>query len=114
MASAEELLARFNKFGDKLLQHSGLSIPLTLRQDATQLLLRYTTVHTHYVANLVATGLEMSELRDLHPEFEILGRKFVYDLADLPGFLKRADDQIATQSVIYSDPTRSDSSPRRT
>jgi hypothetical protein len=103
MASAEELLTLRSKFGDRLRQHSGLSVPLTLRQDVTQLLLRQTTVrtHYHYVADLVATGLTMRELRDLHPEFEIL-----HDLADLPGFLKRFDDQIATQSAVHSDPTR--------
>ncbi len=115
VASAEDLLARLSKFGDRLLQHSGLSVPLTLRQDATQLLLRYLTVRTHYVADLVATGLEKQELRDLHPEFEILGRIYVHDLADLPGFLKRVDDQITTQSAVHSDPTkREDYCPRRT
>ena len=74
----------------------------------TQLLLRYTTVRTHNVADLVATGLEMRELRDLHPEFEILGRIYAHDsdLADLPGFLKRIDNQIATQSAVHSDPTK--------
>ena len=106
MTSAEELLTRLSKFGDKLRQHSGLSVPLTLRQDVTQLLLRYTTVRSHYVVDLVATGLDMRELRDLHPEFEILGRVYAHDLAELPGFLKRVDDQIATQSAVYSDQTR--------
>ncbi len=86
MASAEELLTRLSKFGDRLRRHSGLSVPLTLRQDATQLLLRYATVRTHYVADLVATGLEMRELRDLHPEFEILCSIYAHDFADLPGF----------------------------
>jgi hypothetical protein len=106
MASAEELLTRLSKFGDRLRQHSGLSVPLTLRQDVTQLLLRYTTVRTHYVADLVATGLEMRELRDLHPEFEIHGSIYAHNLTDLPGFLKRLEDQIATQSAVHSDPTR--------
>jgi hypothetical protein len=58
------------------------------------------------VADLVATCLEMPELRDLQSEFEILGRIYAHDLADLPGVLKRVDDQIATQSAIHSDPTR--------
>jgi hypothetical protein len=103
MASADELGVRLSKFSDKLLLHQGLSVPLTIQQDVTQLLLRFTTVRTHYVADLVKTGLRMSELRDLHPEFVCC--IYAHDLADLPGFLKRVDDQIATQRAVHSDLT---------
>ncbi len=69
------------------------------------MLLRFTTVRTHYVADLVEIGLGMSDLRDLHLEFEIISCIYSHDLADLPRFLKHVDDQIATQSAVHSDLT---------
>jgi hypothetical protein len=59
MASAEELGVRLSKFGDKLQLHQGLSVPPTILQDVTtgELLLRFTTVRTHYEADLVETSL---------------------------------------------------------
>ncbi len=69
------------------------------------MLLRFTTVCTHYVADLVETCLGMSELRDLHPEFEIICCIYTHDLVDMPGFLKRVGDQFNTQSAVHSDST---------
>ncbi len=57
------------------------------------------------MADLVETGLGMSELRDLHPEFEMICCIYAHELADLHGFLKCVDDQIATQSTVHSDST---------
>jgi hypothetical protein len=102
---ADELSATLYTFADELRRRPGLPVSQTLRQEVTQLLLRFTTVRARFVAAVVASGLGTPALRDLHPEFTILGRIYAHDSAALPGFLKSIEDQIATQCVSHPDKT---------
>ena len=102
---ADELSATLYTFADELWRRPGLPVSQTLRQEVTQLLLRFTTVRARFVAAVVASGLGTPALRDLHPEFTILGRIYAHDSAALPGFLKSIEDQIATQCVSHPDKT---------
>jgi hypothetical protein len=105
LTKADELAARLNTFADDLRRRPGLPVSQTLRQETTQLLLRFTTVRARFVADLVHAGLGMPGLRVLHPELAIIGRIYAHDSASLPGFLKSVEDQIATQSVVHTDTT---------
>ena len=105
LSKADELAARLNTFADDLRRRPGLSVSQTLRQEVTQLLLRFTTVRARFVAAIVDSGLDMPELRDLHPELAIIGRIYAHDSASLPGFLRNVDEQIDEQSAVHSDRT---------
>ena len=105
LSKADELAARLNTFADDLRRRPGLSVSQTLRQEVTQLMLRFTTVRARFVAVIVDSGLDMPELRDLHPEFAIIVCIYAHDSASLPGFLRNVDEQIATQSAVHSDRT---------
>eukprot|EP00291_Cryptomonas_curvata_P030304 CAMPEP_0172206628 /NCGR_PEP_ID=MMETSP1050-20130122/33332_1 /TAXON_ID=233186 /ORGANISM="Cryptomonas curvata, Strain CCAP979/52" /LENGTH=259 /DNA_ID=CAMNT_0012885749 /DNA_START=305 /DNA_END=1081 /DNA_ORIENTATION=- len=105
LSKADELAALLNTFADDLRRRPGLSVSQTLRQEVTQLLLRFTTIRARFVADIVDSGLGMPELRGLHQEFAIIGRIYAHYSASLPGFLKNVDDQIATQSAVHTDKT---------
>ncbi len=64
-------------------QHVRRRLPVsqTLRQESTQLLLRFTTVRARFVADLVHAGLGMPGLRDLHQELAIIGSIYAHDSA---------------------------------
>jgi hypothetical protein len=108
LTKADELSARLNTFAAELRQRPGLPVSQTLRQEMTQLLLRFTTVLARFMAGLVDICLGMPGLRDLHPELAIIGRIYANDSTSLPGFLKSIEDQIATQRLTELSPRRKD------
>ena len=103
LSNADELSARLGTFAEDLRRRPGLPVSQTLRQEVYQLLLRFTTVRARFVADVVEAGLGTPGLRDLHPEFAIIGRIYASNCASLPGFLKSVEDQLATQSVFHTD-----------
>ena len=105
LSKADALSAQLTTFAEDLRRRSGLPVSQTLRQEVYQLLLRFTTVRARFVADVVEAGLGIPGLRDLHPEFAIIGRIYASECASLPGFLKSVEDQLATQSVFHTDKT---------
>ena len=59
LSKADELAAWLDTFAADLPQRPGLPVSQTLRQEVTQLLLRFTTVRTRFVADIVDAGLGM-------------------------------------------------------
>jgi hypothetical protein len=98
LSKADELSAQLTTFAEDLRRRSGLLVSQTLRQEVYQLLLRFTTVRARFVADVEA-GLGIPGLRDLHPEFAIIGRIYASECAFLPGFLKSVEDQLDTEGI---------------
>lgn len=103
LRKADELAESLDSFSDDLRRRPGLPVSQTLRQDVSQLMLRFTAVRARFVADTVASGIGMPDLSDLHREFAIIGRIYAHDSASLPGFLKNVDEQTATQSAVHTD-----------
>ena len=101
LSKADELSARLTTFAEDLRRRPGLPVSQTLRQDVYQLLLRFTTVRARFVADVVEAGLGIPGLRDLHPEFAIIGRIYASECAFLPGFLKSVEDQLDTEGITH-------------
>ncbi len=99
---AEEVLKLLDKLSAEFACRTGVTVPQTLRNEATQLILRFSTVRGNFVASTVANGLKVRGLRFLHHEFKIVDRVYAHDCATLDGFLVNVWNQVAT-SMMYAD-----------
>ena len=98
---ADKLAIRLNKFSTDLASRPGSEVPSSLRQDATQLLVHFTTIRSQFVDTLVSKALRVQGLQPLLKEIRVVGRTRIYahDNATLAGFLTAIWEQLTTQSV---------------
>ena len=103
LTQVDVLTTKLNKLAIDLLANPGFTVPQSLRDSFTQVLLRYTTIRAEFVSTIIADGLSDRGLRPLHAGMNTLGKVFAYDAASLPEFLRLVQEQIHTQSTVYDD-----------
>ena len=65
---ADKLTVWLNKFSNDLAMQPGWAVPSSLRQEATQLLICFTTIRSQFVDTLVTKTLRVPGLQTLHKE----------------------------------------------
>ena len=103
MTQVDALSGKLARLDLDLQAQPGLTVSQSLRQEFSQVLLRYTTVRADFVVQIVAEGIRETGLVKYHRGMETIARVFAHDAASLSEFLRLIQEQITTQSLIYDD-----------
>ena len=107
LTKADVISVQIQDFLRAMSGSGGPTIPHALKSDIVQLMLRFSSVRSRWVAQIVEYGIAEARLRDLHSQMRTLGRVYAHDDNTLDAFLDSAWKQLLTQSAQYTHlPTR--------
>jgi hypothetical protein len=107
LTKADVISVQIQDFLRAMTGSGGPTIPHALKSDIVQLMLRFSSVRSRWVAQIVEYGIAEARLRDLHSQMRTLGRVYAHDDNTLDAFLDSTWKQLLTHSAQYTHlPTR--------